>query len=272
MKIFAIFLVKNEIDIIEDVLEHALNWADKIFLVDNGSDDGTWEFINAFESDKIVIWGRILINYQQGLRTNVWESVRHEAKEGDWWCVMDSDEFYYDDPKEFLKNIPDKYGTICTNTIEFVPLVSQKKEFEELDKFNKNIYQSYIPLDWSETRFFRETKKLICKDQITKIPKNNRATYPKRIRVLHYPLRTAKQIQRRLDTRNKAIKNGCKSFTHIKETSWLEKLYSEDDKNLLSLNEYGFKWKETAANFNPNNIKFIIRRWGKIFMYYLKLI
>ena len=45
MRIFAIMIVKNEIDIIRSVLSAAEEWANKIYIVDNGSTDGTWEAI-----------------------------------------------------------------------------------------------------------------------------------------------------------------------------------------------------------------------------------
>ena len=47
MKIFAISIVKNEADVIEQNLKEAELWADKIFILDNGSTDGTWEIIQS---------------------------------------------------------------------------------------------------------------------------------------------------------------------------------------------------------------------------------
>ena len=38
-------IVKNEFDIIRSVLSAAEEWANKIYIVDNGSTDGTWEAI-----------------------------------------------------------------------------------------------------------------------------------------------------------------------------------------------------------------------------------
>ena len=42
-KIHAICVVKNEVDIIEACLRSAEQWADRIIVYDNKSDDGTWE-------------------------------------------------------------------------------------------------------------------------------------------------------------------------------------------------------------------------------------
>ena len=51
MKIFAIMLVKNEADIVASVLKDAEKWADKIFILDNGSTDGTWEIIQSLKNN-----------------------------------------------------------------------------------------------------------------------------------------------------------------------------------------------------------------------------
>lgn len=42
MNIYAIMLVKNEADIVKSVIKDAEKWADKIFILNNGSTDGTW--------------------------------------------------------------------------------------------------------------------------------------------------------------------------------------------------------------------------------------
>lgn len=52
MKIFAIMLVKNEADIVKSVILDAKKWADRIFILDNGSTDGTWEIIQSLGSYK----------------------------------------------------------------------------------------------------------------------------------------------------------------------------------------------------------------------------
>lgn len=56
MKIFAIMLVKNEADIVGYVLKEAEKWADKIFIIDNGSTDGTWEIIQSMRNEIITPW------------------------------------------------------------------------------------------------------------------------------------------------------------------------------------------------------------------------
>ncbi|BAO43682.1 glycosyltransferase family 2 protein [Thiolapillus brandeum] len=272
MKIFGLLLVKNEDDIVEEVIADALKWADKIFVVDNCSNDNTWDIIKKLASDRVVVWGRIYTNFQEGLRSIVWESIRHEANEGDWWCFMDADEFYYDNPRQFLSDIPDRYGVVATNTIEFVPLQSQERLFESISGFDKEIFERYMPLNWSESRFFKSTNKLKYNGLTSRLPFATRAMYIDRIKVFHYPLRSAKQIQKRLDTRRNAVENGFNGWGHAVQDKWQEKLYRDDDTKLKSLKDDGLQWGSCAVNFNINSMNFIIRRWVKSIMYYFRLL
>jgi glycosyltransferase involved in cell wall biosynthesis len=63
MKIFAIMVVKNEVDIIAHTLRAASEWCDQIYVLDNGSDDGTWEVVEqmARENRAIVAHGRRIV-------------------------------------------------------------------------------------------------------------------------------------------------------------------------------------------------------------------
>lgn len=84
MKIFAIMLVKNEADIVKSVILDAKKWANRIFIMDNGSTDGTWEIIQSLADDIVVPWKQDFRPYSNGLRADVFNEFRHEAKDGDW--------------------------------------------------------------------------------------------------------------------------------------------------------------------------------------------
>ncbi|HIF6281027.1 TPA: glycosyltransferase [Raoultella ornithinolytica] len=47
-KIYALMTVKNEADIIIETLDKASVWADKIFILDNNSNDNTWELLTKY--------------------------------------------------------------------------------------------------------------------------------------------------------------------------------------------------------------------------------
>ena len=118
MKIFAIMLVKDEADIVKSVILSAKKWADRIFIMDNGSTDGTWEICKSLADEIVVPLKQDFRPYSNGLRADVFNEFKHESEDGDWWCFkLDADELYLDDPKEFLKNVPSKYHLVAKKSI-----------------------------------------------------------------------------------------------------------------------------------------------------------
>ena len=103
MSIFSICCVRDENDIVAEALDAALSWSDKIFVFDNGSVDGTWETVQgiARKTSKIEIVGHDNRIFTDELRGEIFESHRSVASPGDWWCRLDSDEIYIDDPAQF---------------------------------------------------------------------------------------------------------------------------------------------------------------------------
>ncbi|MDS7915281.1 glycosyltransferase family 2 protein [Klebsiella pasteurii] len=225
-KIYALMTVKNEADIVIEALEHASLWADKIFVIDNNSSDSTFSLIREYANvnPKIIIWGQYGGAFYLGLRQVLFKDYREIAKEGDWWCRLDGDEFYIDDPRDFLSAIPDNFDHVYNASFQYY--------FTYDDYINeKNSLSSEISvlkrLEWykcnhSEIRFVKHTN-LICWPQLLEWPCNLRYPYSKRIRLKHYQYRSINQIDARLALRN-APDSGT-SFTHEKVS--VEQWYSK---------------------------------------------
>jgi glycosyltransferase involved in cell wall biosynthesis len=202
MKIFCICLVKNEMDIIEQTLVAATAWSDAIFVYDNGSTDGTWEKV---------------VNLAKSLRRNVFIDKKNEARDGDWWCFLDSDEIYIDDPRQFLAEVPQYYQAVWNASLQFFMTDEDLKRYEE-DPMQfaecKPIEEKarYYLSDWSEARFFKYDRKLAWSEG-EKFPYAG-AIYPKRIRLKHYKYRSPQQLERRTAARRATIQSGTVSFLH----------------------------------------------------------
>lgn len=109
-------LVQNEADIVGSVLKDAEKWADKIFILDNGSTDGTWEIIQSMSNNCITPWKQYFGAYHNGLRAEVYNNYKHLSEPGDWWCFkLDAYEFYYDNPRVLLSTLPKKDGLLAKN-------------------------------------------------------------------------------------------------------------------------------------------------------------
>ena len=271
MKIFVILVTKNEDDILTAALEHISGWADKIFVVDNGSADRTPKIISNLETSKIIHLGSVNIEFFEGIRLWFWMYLKEQNNECDWWCFADTDEFYFDDPSDFLEKIPNRYGVVCTNCIEYCFQQSDIDLLQTMNNFHRCKFKKYLSLDWSETRFFRNTKHLRFSDANSRIPKGVRAVYPKRIRVEHYPLRSAGQIQKRLDTRRVARDRGFRGWSHASQANWEEKLLGNNDSSVISVNG-DLIWGKTARNFKSTSIDFVVRRWIKQVLYHFGIL
>ena len=105
MKIYSLMLVKNEEDIIASTLKAAVEWSDKLIVLDNGSTDRTWEIVNDMASLRpcIIPFAQDGRPFRIGLRALMFDAFKHEMTDDDWWCIsMDADEFYVESPRKFL--------------------------------------------------------------------------------------------------------------------------------------------------------------------------
>lgn len=234
MKIFAIMLVKNEADIVKSVILDAKKWAYRIFIMDNGSTDGTWEIVQSLADSTVVPWKQDFRPYSNGLRADVFNHFRNEAENGDWWCFkLDADEFYYDNPRDFLAEVPEKYSLVAKKSLDYVITKEDVENYNFIGIFeeDKSHIEYFKNSCWSEPRFFRYRKSLKWNFEATShYPKYAGLLFPKLILVKHYQFRSPKQMQARLDLRNSLSnkKDGI-CFRHVNQTDYKELLADRND-------------------------------------------
>ena len=213
MRIFCLCLVKNEEDIIADVLKAACSWSHKIFVLDNGSSDNTWQIVCSLASQSSIIVPHGVANmpFSDELREILFSYYFDQAEEGDWWCILDSDEFFVDEPRKFLSSVDSQSQSVFKQDIKF------RFTVEDLDRFSrgdfKNESEFYKSLrhyksDYAEMRFFRHTP---MGDR--RIPWLGECAYSSLIRVRHYPNRFPAQIEKRLLARAETAEAGL-AFGH----------------------------------------------------------
>lgn len=212
MKIFAISLVKNEADIIAENLREASRWADKIFVLDNGSTDGTWEIVQSLASEKIVPYKQDKSPFYDGIRAQVFQAFQHLATDDDWWCFrLDADEFYIDNPAEFLAKVPKNHHFVVTDTVQFR---LTKEDFID-GKSPRGIedIRYHDKKTWSETRFFRHRVGMEWPLTMER-PRHMGVMHPQRIKLKHYQFRSLDQIRSRVAVRAEAQKSGFGGFQY----------------------------------------------------------
>jgi len=118
-RILGMCVVKNEADIIEECLLSAQKWCDRIFILDNGSNDGTWEIVQKMRNECIVPWKQDARPFRDPLRGLLFNAFHDEVRPNDWWCRLDADEFYIDEPRKFLSGISRFHRVVWGLAIEY---------------------------------------------------------------------------------------------------------------------------------------------------------
>jgi glycosyltransferase involved in cell wall biosynthesis len=221
MRIHGMSLVKNEADVIRQSLVAATEWADAIYVFDNGSEDDTWSIVLELASSypQIAPYKQEARPFGEHLRGELFN--RHRGEPGDWWVTLDADEFYIDSPRSFLDAVPAKFGEVWSASFEYYFTDLDVERYEQ----DPAAYAADVPVgdrfryyvnNWSEPRFFRDTKRVRWAEGDA-WPEGLGAAYRERIRLKHYQYRSPPQMQRRLETRREALE---RSFRHELLPDW----------------------------------------------------
>ena len=226
MKIHAICLVKNEADIIKECLLSAIRWCDHIYVLDNGSDDGTWETVCelAKRFKEIIPYQQKFCPFDDALRGEVFDHYRNQSSIGDWWCRLDADEIYIDDPRIFLAKIPAKYTAVTSSSFQYYFTDKDVDHFKQdpafyADDVSVHIKCRYYLNNHGELRFVRHTKKFLWEPTLA-WPRDIGRFYPVRIWLKHFQYRSPQQIQKRLDIRREPSLRGA-GFEHELKRNWI---------------------------------------------------
>jgi len=265
-KIHAICVVKNEVDIIAACLRSAEQWADRIIVYDNKSDDGTWEVVKGLANARIIPWKQDGKVFQESIRAEVFNNFKAQASPGDWWCRLDADEFYVEDPKIFLARVPWPYHVVWGIAAEFYLTEADLGKGFLAPIENRLEALRYYRVENSEPRFFRHRKGLRW-PMNTGWPVHMGPVWRERILYKHYKYRSAEQTQKRLDTRREAVARGFPGWDHAIAPSWRDKI--QESSSLKRYNGGRFEYSETDL---PNHIEPPLKRISKKLLHQIGLL
>ncbi|MDH3380842.1 MAG: glycosyltransferase family 2 protein [Gammaproteobacteria bacterium] len=255
MKLYAICLVKDEDDIIAQALTYATRHCDKIFVIDNGSSDRTWDIAQALavQYPQIVPFEQTYLAYNDALRARVYNQVHQELLDDDWWMILDSDEFMAEDPKELIqKAMRDKADIIRSWQIQFYLTEKDLAEWEAgRDNRNRPIFERrrYYLINWQEPRLFRNQAGPAWDVSINNgVPNGLKRVWHRRILNRHYQFRDPEQIEKRLK-----LRFGNPSFrAHVTSSNWRTTVRDSHKLNYL---QDGEPWR-----FSPSGVAYYYRR------------
>ena len=213
--LYGLCMVKNEADIIDFSLGHASQYCKAIFVLDNGSDDDTWERVMALSQKNacIVPFERKTCQYGVGLRAYIFNQVRSQFKPGDWLLMLDSDEFLESDPHASIAICEQRgFELLFTFQAQFYITGHDlgqswcQNGFERVEMFDQ--LPAYYQINWSEPRLFKYHPSLEWQDledtgQPTQIayPPGLGLRAPFKIVNRHYQYRSRPQMEKRLALR-----------------------------------------------------------------------
>jgi len=224
MKIRAVCIVKNESDIIEQTLIAASKWCDFIYCFDNGSTDGTWEKILDISAQfqQVIPYKQEDCPFRGSLGSEIFNHFRASSVEEDWWCRLDADEIYIDDPLQFLSLVPQKYKVVVSAVFNYFftdkdLAIYEHNQFAYVDEIPVEKKCCYYINNWSEVRFYRYRKDLVWNDDGSHYPSPLQGdAYPIRIRVKNFQYRSPQQIDKRIAAR----RGNVLSFPHEIQAYW----------------------------------------------------
>lgn len=254
-RIYGICLVKNEDDIIAQSLTFAAKYCERIFVIDNGSTDDTWNIVQrlAARSATIVPFEQTFEPFDNGLRSRVYNAMHRELSEDDWWYIVDADEFLAEDPRPVVEQAV-KAGADVVNTWQ-IQFYFTERDVDEHEKGSPDRDQPIFDrrrhylIDWQESRLFRNDprRQWNPNNPYNATPDWLSSVHRRRILNRHYQYRDPEQISKRL-----GVRQGHRQFPHVQSPNWQSVVRNSRQ---LNFHRDGAPWR-----FSPSGVLYFYRR------------
>jgi glycosyltransferase involved in cell wall biosynthesis len=199
--------VRDEADIIGQCLDHALKWADLIYVFDTGSVDNTWEIVQEFASrdKRVVPMGKESVYFSEmRLRGYMFHIARHQMRDGDWFLRMDADEFHHIAPPEFVMSWMRKRETVAYH--QYYDFHLLQSEVDAWNRGEETLKDRQRPIEerrrhytvssYAEPRLCRFRSTMQWSPTVS-FPFNAGYVARERLPIRHYPHRDPVQLERR---------------------------------------------------------------------------
>jgi glycosyltransferase involved in cell wall biosynthesis len=251
-KVFALLMVKNEIDVIEANIRYLQSQdIDEIFIADNLSTDGTYETIQKIkwrESHKITLIRDDEVGYYQSAKMNSWSRECFQMG-ADYVIPIDADEIWYslDNDKtlgEAIKTID--ADIFVAKSIDFVPTILDN--FNEPNFIKRMVYRKTNSDSFSAVAFnYSEGYELEMGNHNIRNHPGKRVSNV--IGIRHYQYRSFPQFIKKVKNGKLAYDNT--NFPEFMGSHW-RKLGSMDEEELKN---YWLKYTQCEVVYDPICVK-----------------
>ena len=242
MAFHAVMVVRDEGDIIAQVLAHLLTWVDSLHVYDTGSGDGTWEIVRACAARerRAVALGSERVVFRNGLRAMVFDRARGAFRDGDWVARVDADEFYHVSPRDFVAGrVGRGEGRVFAQMYDFVLSRAEVRDWEEgresvRDRSRpiEERRRRYVVQEFPEPRLFRYRRGMKWPAG-SPVPRCGGLPAEARIPVRHYRWRDPLQAAARCELRRAMKRGGADTGPHWELRDWKEWIANDEDPRLL---------------------------------------
>ncbi len=214
MKFTILSIVKNEADIIESFVRHNLQFADELFILDNGSDDHTFLILQKLQEEGLPIHlsqDATLGHQQQQLAAGLLASAQAQS-DADMFMLLDADEFLCIHPDAPVYGQPSSYhhffhayleqvkqqGVAALHWLNFLPADTEKSS-DYINHFNEFLECTHPPIAHQKALYSRE---MLGRTQIVagnhhlndkQTGERIEQTVSKDIAIAHFPIRSKEQ-------------------------------------------------------------------------------
>jgi len=220
-KLSLLSIFKNETMNLRVWVDHYINQGvEKIYLIDNGSEDDPLKILNPYINSGIVEYFYLPEKYKQSEHIRSIIEDKNLKEQTEWLIICDLDEFYY--------GFPDRLSEMLNNFSKYDIIYSNWRMFgsDGLEKHPENIVKSIV---WREPKIHGTTKYIFKPSKISDFNKvqvhavddiENSTTENEKIRLNHYPIQSKEYFTKVKMTRGDVATEG---WNNIRDMNYFHK-------------------------------------------------
>lgn len=267
MRIAAHFLVRDEEDVIKEVLDNAARFTDLIYVLDTGSSDATYEI--AKNHPKVAWAEKINSVYSDALRQTLVERSRNELGPDGWFLSLSADHFFASDPRKDIARAEAEAANVITYDVAQFYFTGEDLK----DHYATPGWES-LPLEDRIRHYainyhnfpvaFRNQPGITYQKEVTEWPSmQERRTASFHPILKHYQFRSPEQIRRRLALRRAQRLGGFSGFRHYGSFSWKRYVFNPELLHRVS-GEWEFSRQPSLDSLLRSTEPALSRAWTQL--------